>query len=69
MEKTALNVPDMSCEGCVNAVKRALEGVEGVDGAEVSLEDKRATVTHGPEVRTSELVAAVETAGYKATEA
>lgn len=69
MEMTALSVPDMSCEGCVNAVRRALLGVEGVEGAKVSLEDKRAIVMHGPEVGKAELVAAVETAGYTAREA
>ena len=43
-----LDVTGMHCEKCVARVKEALEGVEGVTSAEVSLEENAATVEgHG----------------------
>lgn len=65
-ESVNLNVEGMHCEKCVARVSEALEGVDGVTGAQVSLEDNAATVEgHGFE--TAALVAAVEAAGFKAS--
>ena len=61
-----LDVRGMHCQKCVARVKEALEGVEGVTGAEVVLESGSATVEgHGfsPEA----LVAAVAGAGFEAS--
>lgn len=64
-EVVNLDVTGMHCEKCVARVKDALEGVEGVTGAEVSLENNAATVEgHGFE--TAALVAAVADAGFEA---
>jgi Cu2+-exporting ATPase len=56
----------MSCGHCVSHVKSALEGIEGVSQAEVSLENHEAEVTLSDEVVDSDLIAAVEGAGYEA---
>ena len=64
-ETVQLDVTGMHCEKCVARVKEALEGVEGVTGADVSLENNAATVEgHGFEQ--SALVAAVEEIGFGA---
>ncbi len=46
-EKTTLSIPitGMTCATCTNTVTRALEGVEGVAAAEVSLATERAAIT------------------------
>jgi copper chaperone len=61
-----LSVGGMTCSGCVNAVKAALEKVPGVSKAEVSLEKNEATVAYAKGKTTPEdLVKAVEKAGFK----
>jgi Cu2+-exporting ATPase len=61
-----LNITGMSCGHCVSHVKSALEDIDGVSLAEVSLEDHRADVTASGEVPDEALVAAVVVAGYEA---
>jgi copper chaperone CopZ len=65
-EKTELlPITGMVCEGCVAAVKAALESIDGVTGAEVSLEKKQAVVRYDPSRASREdFRRAVEAAGY-----
>lgn len=60
-----LAVEGMSCQGCVRKLQSKLSGVEGVRNAEVELEPGRARVQAN--VPVSQLCAAVEDAGYKAS--
>ena len=64
MKKTIL-VDGMMCMHCVGHVKTALEKVDGVKSAEVSLENKTAVVELAKEVEDSVLLAAVTEAGYE----
>ena len=64
-EAVNLDVTGMHCEKCVARVTEALEGVDGVTGVEVRLEDNAATV-EGHGVDATALVAAVESAGFGA---
>ena len=61
-----LKISGMSCGHCVSHVKSALEGVDGVSQADVSLENNRAEVTLSDGVIDGDLIAAVEAAGYEA---
>ena len=63
-EQMTLNISGMKCGGCVSAVEDALKAVSGVDAVEVDLAANKAVVSGSAE--TSELIAAVEAAGYKA---
>ena len=65
MEKI-LKVEGMSCNHCVASVKKALEGIDGVREADVSLEDKSARVEFDKDLADEVLVKAVEDAGYSA---
>jgi copper chaperone CopZ len=50
-------------------VKKALEGLKGVEKADVSFAEKRATVTYDPaKVSVEDMVKAVSQAGFRATE-
>ena len=65
MNKT-LAITGMSCGHCVSHVKSALEGLEDVERADVSLDRGQAEITLSAEVADTDLVAAVEAAGYGA---
>ena len=64
MEKT-LNVEGMMCQHCVAHVKRALEGVEGVEEAVVDLDAGTATAKLAHDVPEDVLAAAIVEAGYE----
>lgn len=68
MTKTTLKVEGMTCNHCVMAVTNALEELEGVVRAEVSLEEGKAEVQHDdgrPDF--AAMQAAVDEAGYTAS--
>ena len=66
--KKIVGVDGMMCAHCQMHVTKALEGVPGVEKAEVSLEDKQAVVTCAENVSDDALKKAVEDAGYTPTE-
>ena len=66
METATLKIQGMTCGGCVASVQRVLSALDGVGRAEVSLEQKQATVEYDPaRVTQPDLKAAVEDAGYE----
>ena len=66
MNKKILSVTGMSCDHCVKHVKSALEGIDGVADADVSLDAEKATVTVAESVSDITLTEAVKAAGYDA---
>ena len=67
MQTVTLNIDGMTCGGCVKSVTRLLEGVEGVEKAEVSLENKNAVVEFEPaQTNPAALIEAVEDGGFDA---
>lgn len=46
MKKTRLKIEGMSCQHCVNSVKRTLESLNGVEHVDVSLEKNEANVEY-----------------------
>ncbi len=66
MEKT-LKVEGMMCMHCVGHVKKALEGIEGVQEAVVDLDAGTAKALLSSDVADDALIAAVVDAGYEAT--
>jgi Cu+-exporting ATPase len=68
-ETIRLDVDGMTCAACVARVEKKLNKLDGVD-ANVNLASESATVRFDPaRVRLDQLVAAVESAGYRATPA
>lgn len=65
MEKT-LSVEGMMCQHCVAHVKKALEGIDGVEAAEVDLDAGTAMARLSADVADDALIAAVVDAGYEA---
>lgn len=67
MERITLKVSGMSCGHCVQAVRKAIAGVEGVTLEDVAIGS--ATVSYDPARTTvGALVDAVADAGYEAQE-
>lgn len=60
-----LKVDGMSCAMCAPAARKALEKVNGVKSAKV--EGDRATVVADEKVQDTDLVKAIERAGFSAT--
>ena len=65
MKKT-VTIEGMMCMHCAARVKKALEALEGVTEAGVSLEDKQAVLAG--EVSDDAIRAAIAEAGYEVTE-
>jgi len=66
MSQTVLHIEGMTCDHCVHAVQKALRSVPGVQQAEVSLPEKKATVTYEGLFDLPAAQKAVEEEGYKA---
>ncbi|KUO97294.1 heavy-metal-associated domain-containing protein [Ferroacidibacillus organovorans] len=65
MAVATIEVQGMTCQGCVKSVTKALQAVDGVTSADVSLEKNQATVTYEEGKATvSDLKLAIEDAGY-----
>jgi copper chaperone len=65
MENIVLQVEGMSCEHCVRSVKGALLDLEGVDRAQVSLNENNVTINYeANKVTVDEMKAAIEEQGY-----
>ena len=67
MTKT-LKIEGMMCNHCVMHVTKALEGIAGVEKADVDLKGKKAVVTLGGDVSDEAMKTAVADAGYEVTE-
>jgi copper chaperone CopZ len=66
MKNTVLTIDGMHCEKCVEKVKNALEKIDGVQSAQVSMKDNKARTVHGDGVSVEILKAAVVAAGFGA---
>ncbi len=63
MKEITLTVVGMTCNHCKASVESALNELNGVTNATVSLADNNVTVTH-EDVATERLVEAIEEIGY-----
>ncbi len=68
METITLNIGGMTCGGCGNSVTKVLENLNGVEKADVSLENAHAVITYDADkIQTAALIEAVEDAGFDAS--
>ena len=65
METTTLTAPDIECDGCANAIKKALGKVPGVSQIDVDVAAKTVTVTHDDNAAPVPVIAAaLDKAGF-----
>lgn len=68
MQTQILNVEGMVCDACVGHVTKALQGLDGVQAAQVSLNDQQAVVTYdAAKVQVTQMMEVIAEEGYKAT--
>jgi copper chaperone CopZ len=67
--RTTLTIDGMRCAGCADNVERALKRIDGVEDVQVSLEQKRAIITHTSQIGAAALAKVVTDIGYKAAAA
>ena len=68
-ETLVVTAPDIECDGCANAIKRALASVAGVQSVDVNVETKTVRVTHNGQPTTPDAVAeALDEAGFPIAE-
>lgn len=63
MTKT-LMVDGMMCQHCVAHVKKSLESIDGIENADVSLENKNAVITMSKSVDDNLIKDVIAEAGY-----
>lgn len=64
-QKFQAHAPDISCEGCANAIKRALGALSGVQTVEVDIPDKNVIVQYdASQLNDNDMRARLEKAGY-----
>ncbi len=65
METITIKIKGMTCSGCVASVERVLKGIDGVEQADVSLDQAQATVNYATDrVDVARLRSAIEDAGF-----
>lgn len=66
MAEVILDVPDISCEGCANAITRAVGNVWGVCDVSVDVPTKKVTVLYNDDqVKPAAIIERIEDAGYE----
>ena len=60
-----INVNGMSCNNCAKHVKNALDNIEGVNEAVVSLDDKNAEISYEGNIDEKVIEEAITEAGYE----
>ena len=65
MEHVTLSVPEISCDHCKNTIEGALNRVDGISRADVSIEGKTVTISFDDDATDVEAIrAAIENEGY-----
>ena len=59
--ESTYNVPDMSCQHCVDAITKEVTAIEGVRGVKIDLDAKTVSVAGGAD---EQIVAAIDEAGF-----
>ena len=67
MKNIELNIEGMKCEGCANRIKNALSTIKGIDSFDLSLEDKKLTLSLKKEKIIDEVIKKIETLGFGIT--
>lgn len=64
--QTELKVPDITCGGCANSIKKALGNVQQVSEVDVNINTKVVTVKHDESLTRNEIVEVLDRAGFPA---
>lgn len=63
------SVPDISCEGCANAIKRAVSTIDGIHSVDVDVDHKKVCVEYDSGAVTPDAIRdRIGDAGYDTTD-
>ncbi len=66
MKETNLKIEGMHCAGCSTRLEKVLNNLEGVEKAQVSLQEKKATIKYDEnKISLKSIKEAIEDAGFK----
>jgi copper chaperone len=66
MTQITLSVPDISCGHCKTSIEGAVNPMEGVDKAEVSIDDRKVNINYDPsKIQLSDIISAIDEQGYE----
>jgi copper chaperone len=66
MTQITLSVPDISCGHCKSSIEGALQPLEGVESAAVSIEDRNVAISYDDSsVDIDAFIAAIDEQGYE----
>ena len=66
MKETNLKIEGMHCAGCSTRLEKVLNNLEGVEKAQVSLQEKKATIKYDEnKISLESIKEAIEDAGFK----
>ena len=66
MKETNLKIEGMHCAGCSTRLEKVLNNLEGVEKAQVSLQEKKATIKYDKnKISLKSIKEAIEDAGFK----
>jgi len=61
-----LNIQGMTCGSCATHIKEKLLAIDGINSADVSFDDKNATIETDNSIETADVIGVIESQGYKA---
>ena len=64
METKVYSALDIECDGCANAIRKAVGKVEGVQSVQVNVDHKEVSVTFDAPATESQVVGALDNAGF-----
>ncbi len=64
MMTTKLVSPDIECEGCANAIKKAIGTFPGITVVSVDIEKKGISIDHEQSTSIPEIIKALDKAGF-----
>ena len=66
MTQVTLSVPDISCGHCKSSIEGALQPLDGVESASVSVEDRNVAISYDDaSVDVDAFIAAIDEQGYE----
>ena len=66
MKETNLKIEGMHCAGCSTRLEKVLNNLEGVEQAQVSLQEKKATIKYDEnKISLESIKESIEDAGFK----
>lgn len=65
--QTELKVPDITCGGCANSIKKALGSAPKVSEVDVNINTKVVTVKHDENLTRNEIIEVLDGVGFHAS--